>query len=416
MNLSLNDIKNQMKEKNIKLCKFFKELIKKTYFKYIIIGFFVLALIIGFLLGSGKTSREAMILKIDKAIEKNDYKEMSKIIKFENKNEKVTEENIIPLVKYYKENNIAKESLINALKQDGNNIINLKKQKKFLGEDYYLTVKLATIQIKSNIQGTAIYLNNKKYGEIGEEGILKIEGIVPGSYDLLAKNESKYAKLNKKDKINFQQDSIFEENLNGINISVNSEFKDANVYINDEDTKIKVKDFKNIGPFDIDEGYKIKLKEESPWGEIFSDEKEVKNIPAINLNIDLKNESINKEIEASLKEFYISVFEALNKEDSKLIKATTKESKEQIYNELKKEYNFLKNNYDISDLQISMEKSEIKYEEGKYKGNIVVDINYSISKKILGFEFEKEKQSKSFFNGVKYEDGKWLVIEAYKFR
>ena len=64
-------------------------------------------------------------------------------------------------------------------------------------------------------------------------------------------------------------------------------------------------------------------------------------------------------------------------------------------------------------MNLNIEKSEFKYEDSIYKGNIVVKINYDIYKKIL--PFVKESRDETFLVGLIYDDGKWVSNSIQRF-
>lgn len=79
-------------------------------------------------------------------------------------------------------------------------------------------------------------------------------------------------------------------------ITVNSNFKEGTVYINGKSSDIKVKDFVDIGPFNKEDGKKILVKADTPWGILSSQESVIGEQPVIELNIDLKDSKIMDEI------------------------------------------------------------------------------------------------------------------------
>lgn len=394
-----------------------KNLVRKPWFKYIVVIAFMLMIVLGFSLGKISANRSYALSKLSMTFSKGNTQGLASLVKVDNKNIKLTKEDVTPMMEYYRADNSRVIDLINNLKAGKEfNSLSIKSKKHWYGEEYYVALTLKSIEIKSNFPGSKVYLNNRLIGQINEEGNINAQGLVPGDYALKVENENNYGKISKEDKISFMDNSSFQENLDGIKVSVSSEFINGEVYINGEPTKILVKDFKNIGPFSKKSNYKIKIKQDTPWGEMFSEEKVLKDIPEIKLSMDLKNEALTKDVEDQVSAFYKSVFEALNKEDKELIQGTTPEVKDKLYNEMKKEYYFLKNNYNISDLEINMGNSEVKYSNDKFTGTIVVNLSYNVSKKIVGFDVLKEKQEKSFFTRISYVDGKWVVDGVDKFK
>ena len=115
--------------------------------------------------------------------------------------------------------------------------------------------------------------------------------------------------------------------LNGTLVTVKSSFGDSNVYINGEDSGIKVKDFKDVGPFPKDGSSYLTIKCNTPWGEIYSKKFYIEDHPEIKIELDLKDTIIKEDVEKVLKEFYSSVFQALNSEDKNDIRNAKDEVK-----------------------------------------------------------------------------------------
>ena len=125
------------------------------------------------------------------------------------------------------------------------------------------------------------------------------------------------------------------------------------------------------------------------------------------------NEKLMNEIEISLNTFFNSVFDALNGGDKTLIQNADESTRNKIYDDIFKKTLFFTNNYEISDMSLNIEKSEFKYEDFIYKGNVVVKINYDIYKKIL--PFVKESREETFLVGLIYDDGKWVSNSIQRF-
>ena len=197
-----------------------------------------------------------------------------------------------------------------------------------------------------------------------------------------------------------------------ININLTSNFDDAKVYINDKNINKKVSDIKNYGPISLNKETSIQLERDFPWGTIKSEKVNIENLPNINIEINMSNETLIKEVEVALNDFYSSVFEALNKNDYTLIKNSEDDTKSRIYNDIKKESLFLKNNYDLTDLNIEVKSSEFYYENETYKGNIITRLNYNVSKKLLPF-IDRDIEE-TFLTSIEYIDNTWKIISIQK--
>ena len=244
---------------------------------------------------------------------------------------------------------------------------------------------------------------------------LEIPNLIPGVYDLKIEKKAYNSNLVEEKNIVFMDNNKIDIPLNGTLVTVKSSFEDSNVYINGEDSGIKVKDFKDVGPFPKDGSTYLTIKCNTPWGEIDSQKFYIEDHPEINIELDLKDTIIKEDVEKVVKEFYSSVFQALNSEDKNDIRNAKDEVKDNIYNTLSQKYFLLKNDYDISDLQIKMENSSIERNHGVYEARIVVNVSYKIKKKILGIDVKSESIEKNFFTNMKYENGKWIVYSVQDF-
>ena len=80
-----------------------------------------------------------------------------------------------------------------------------------------------------------------------------------------------------------------EIDFNAINITVESPYQDAEVYINDVDSNLTVEEAKEIGPFNLEETNYIYIKRNFPWGEVQGEKVYIKDIPIVKANINFEN-------------------------------------------------------------------------------------------------------------------------------
>ena len=125
------------------------------------------------------------------------------------------------------------------------------------------------------------------------------------------------------------------------------------------------------------------------------------------------NEELINNVNEATNIFYSSVFDALNNSQSSLILNSHDDTKSKIYDSIKRESLFLKNNYDINDLKTELKSSEFYYENETYKGNVVVNLNYNIKKKLL--PFIQSNVEEMFLTQIEYENNNWIVIDVQKF-
>ena len=119
------------------------------------------------------------------------------------------------------------------------------------------------------------------------------------------------------------------------------------------------------------------------------------------------NDELNNIIDEVVNKFYLSSFEALNSKDKSLISGATEEVKEMVYSYINEKTFLLSNNYEITDLNVEIEKSDFKYEDNIYKVSLVTKIDYSVYKKML--PFVKNSNENSFILNLEYENGDFII-------
>lgn len=395
-------IKEFISKTTKKIKEFFKE-----HLKMVILIFIIAFLFLGYFLGNIRTTKEQAFRNLEVALEEGNTSKLTDIIRVNDK--KVSKKDLTPLVNYYKGQDSSVNNIVDQIKNGSEScILKLVDKKNILGDSYYFDLKTFNLKVLSNLEGTDIYINNKKINSSDT-----LENLIPGKYKIKGILSNKYGKIKKEEDIVLMKDEDIKLNLNGVMLTVDSDFKDADVFINGKNSGIKVSDFKDIGPIPTDGSVKVSIEQELPWGSVKGQEKDVLQNSTISLNLDMVNDKLWNEVNNDLDIFYKSVFEALGNEDKNLINCATDKVKDKVYNVLKENYIFMKNKYEIESLNIDKNKSSFKYKDGEYKGTIVCDIKYNTSKVIFGFN--KKESSKKFLTKVLYKDGKWIVYEIENF-
>ncbi|ELC8441263.1 FAD-dependent oxidoreductase [Clostridium perfringens] len=416
----MDKLKENIKEVGHKVSDFFKKgknkIIKEKDPKIIILCLISLIGIIIFLYGNVSSKRSDVIEQLANSLNKGNERALMNLIEEGDKNSGITKEELTPYINFFKEDKARVNKLIHSL-ENGEEVYStkLESRKNFWGEKWYVVIEKKDLLVSSNFQEASVYLNNNFIGTTNSSGSLEVPKLIPGIYDLKVEKKAYNSNLVEEKSIIFMDDNKVDIPLNGTLVTVKSSFDDSNVYINGEDSGIKVRDFKDVGPFPKDGSTYLTIKCNTPWGEIDSEKVYVKDHPDIKIELDLKNTVIKDDVEKVVKEFYSSVFQSLNSENKNDIKDATADVKENVYSILSQKYFFLKNDYDISDLQIKMENSSIERNHGLYEANIVVNVSYKIKKKILGINVKSEDMQKNFFTKMKYENGKWIVYNVQDF-
>ncbi|GAB6169428.1 zinc ribbon domain-containing protein [Clostridium carnis] len=404
---------SKIKEELIKFTNELKELRKsnfKSFFKrrkYIFLAVVIMFLGIGFYIGSSISSEDTLIKNLEVALKQGKSYKISGNVKMEGKKIKISE--LQPLIKYYKGDSSKVDNIIKDLRSNGNSkLFSIKEGKKFFEKSYYLELHPVSIKVETNFKEAKIYLENELL-----QGARVKTNLVPGVYSIRGELSTPYGDVKNEKEVYLMQNENVTLDLNAINISLSSKFQDADVFINEKNTGKKVKDIVNYGPIPKDKNINIFIEKEFPWGKIKGEEVLVTDIPNINLNINMVNDKLISDINNTTKNFYESVFEALNKRDYNLIGLTKEETKEKIYDGIERKSFLFKNNYELSELNTEIESSEFEFENNKYTAKIVTKINYSIYKKLL--PFVKKPMEDMYLTTMEFFEGKWIIDDIQKF-
>lgn len=376
----------------------------------LLVAFLCIFLGLGFLVGKSQYSKSYVISKLETSLKNNNEELLCKIVKINGN--KVDKKTLNPLMKYYIEDKSKVDLTINSLKNNNeSNDFKLICKNKIFGKRYYLEIKTYNLEVNSNYKEGKFSISNN-YENILSGG--KFNKLIPGIYNIKGVLESDYGNIKSKAKeITIMSDKSVDIKFNAVNVTVSSIYDDAEIYIDNKDTNIEIKDNKKFGPFPTDGSISIFIKRKFPWGTICSNEVKVKDIPNISLDINMKNDELTSEVNDSIDEFYKSVFQSLNKNDEELIVNATDEAKESIFNTLSQSYIILKNKYTVDDLSIDEDKSEFSYKDGVYSANIVVCLKYNVSKAFFGLD--KTEKKKNFFTKIIYKDNEWKVEDVDNF-
>lgn len=395
---------------SIKNNKYIKFLNKKVIIVPVIMMF---VFFLGSIVADVTHKEDVFIKKVERALEKGSTTSMLNLIKVE-KDIQLTKNDIKPLIEFYKEDTSRIKVLIESLRK-GRTMNSLTLCKNNKNSNYYLNLELNDIEIISNFQGSSVYINGLNKGQTDEDGKLKVKDLVPGVYDIEVEKKSDYGSVKKNVNVVLVDNSNINILLDANFITINSNFQDGLVYINGKNSNIKVKDFINIGPFNKDETTTLMIKAQTPWGILSSSECAIGEHPTIELNIDLKDSKVLDGVNDAINRFYFSVFKALNSEDKDDIVNARDEVKNDVYAILNRRYFWLKNSYEVTDLDIKIKNSEIDYNGDDYIGNIVVTISYKIKKQIFGINIKSEEYKENFFTQIKYENDQWIVCDINNF-
>ena len=350
-------------------------------------------------------SKKELINQLEMALLKGKENWVERNIKIDGA--KAENDELKPLIHYYLLNNKDVEQVISNLKKSNNSgNLTIESEKSLLGENYYLNLSTISINITSDIKEVIIYINGR---EVNKEELVSL---IPGTYEVAYKLKTDYGDVEETKEMDILSSGDVKIEVAAEYITLYSNFSDAKVYINEKDTKKTVSEIKKYGPIPNNKDITIYIAKDFPWGVIKSPEIKVQEDNILKIDINMANDELLATIENTLREFYNSLFDAFNNKDSALIENVEENSREEVFNSIYEKPKVFANNYTISDLELKIANSEFKYENEKYVANILVDMDYSVAKKIL--PFIKEQKEERFLLSLIYNEEKWLVESSQR--
>ena len=349
----ISDIKN-IKELGI------IEVLNRT--KVIIISLISFMMIFGFILFNAiNISEEEMLEDLKKSlITENSFK-IAKIIRV--RDEKISESEFKPLFNYYSGNEDKIKKLINELRKNGEyGNFEIKSKQGLFYKRYYIALDTVEVEFTTNTKDIKVEFEDKKFNL---QDVAQFD-VIPGIYNVKYTYETQFGDICNDINISILEDKKVELKIDGNYVTLYSNFDDAKVLINNENTGLLAKEIKNFGPIPKEKDIVIKLQREFPWGTIESDEENISNQEYIKLDISMVNDELINIVSKDINGFYESVFEGLNKRNKENIINCTDSVRDSVYNYINEKTLLFSNNYEIADMNVEIEKSDFKYEDSVY--------------------------------------------------
>lgn len=220
-----------------------------------------------YIVGSNVTKPDVVVDKFKSAVTSNDKKELKSLLFCDDSELNINDENVSMLLKYLKKNpsnlnsivsNLNKQaavaSEIKNFQKDSSMAFNIERVgKKYLFfPKYKINMQPAFIEIKASTKGIKFILDNKEIGKSDSDSFKKKYGpFMPIGYTLLADYKGKYVSLSKAYDVNLDKAS-HEESIEALNdlkyISIDSDRPEAEIFVNNKDTGVKVAEANNFGP------------------------------------------------------------------------------------------------------------------------------------------------------------------------
>lgn len=231
----------------------------KNYFKLIIGFIIILFILIGgiFIYGKSTSKTQSEIaMDFSNAISNKNADELQEILYCDNQKLQINTTNANVLIDYFTKNP-SKFSDINDNFNAGKYVdtgypLSIKEisKKFFFFPVYKVVVKPTFMKVKCNFKNFKIKVLDQTYSDLNES--TEIGPLMPGNYNITAELSNSY--LNKSEVIDV---NTFDNNCPNIEvfkdlkiIHIDSDIPNADLYINNKNTGIKVKDAKDFGPVD----------------------------------------------------------------------------------------------------------------------------------------------------------------------
>lgn len=406
---STKDFINKSKDKAFSNYKIAREKYGVKLNVCIILLAILICLLGGYVYGRNTMSKSFVLNQIEQGFKNDDVSRIRNIARCDGK--KISKKELQPLMNYFKSDRSI-DILMNELKRGvDDSLISIENKKTIFSNSYYLDIDRVNLKFDINYGNTTLFLNGEEKGKTEkDDSVINVSRVLPGVYDITTKTSSKYDTIAYNNTITaMKSDNEYYINVPGVKVSVKSDYPEAEVFLNGVDTNKKVKDFNDIGLFDVNKNNEISLKYDLPWGVVSSENYKIDGNPIININLDIKNKELEKILEEKSDDTIKSIFEALNNKDESMIKA---DNQEKIYNDFVKKEFILKNEYVLDDYNIEVDKSDVSKKDDYYHANVYVTLKYSVSKNILGFNITPKTYERKIFLSLDYKDNDWKVRDV----
>ena len=194
----------------------------------------ILSIFVMISMSSGISTKEEVISNFKTAIENKDVKLLSKTLKVDNK--RVNYENLIPIMNYYHDKMDTLLDVTKKLRADNKSgMLQIESKKNILAEEYYLNINKVSVEVKSNFNDTEVTIDNKtiKSGEI-------LENIIPGNYVASYKLKTDFGFVTGENEVTITDQDVINISVDAGNITIYSDYKDADVFIGNKNIGKKV--------------------------------------------------------------------------------------------------------------------------------------------------------------------------------
>lgn len=159
---------------------------------------------------------------------------------------------------------------------------------------YTVQVNPVYAKVQSTEDATAVYIDNQQAGTVNSNSTKKIGPFLPGTHTVKGEVKNDYGKVENEQEINGAngEDVNVEFDWSDYAVYVSSDYDDATLFVNNEDTKTEIGDIDYLGPLPMDGSVNVYAKREFDSGEKKTEAVSIKRgMTEIALNFDEENTS-----------------------------------------------------------------------------------------------------------------------------
>lgn len=243
--------------------------LKKKSVIFMGIGILCIITLVFFLIGNASNKPSDVVSKFQKAVASGNKSQLVDMLYCNDNRLKIDEKSVTPLVNYFKDNPSYLNEVVSQLNNEvarSNENLNFDSKGKFgivyMGKkylffkDYKIGIKPSFITVKTGVKDVQFSLNDNQIVKSDSKDFSKQLGpFIPGKYKLNADYKNSYESLNESHDIDFMnsnEDTINEEVFKNVSYAnINSDYPDAEIFLNNKDTGVKAKNANNFGPLAV---------------------------------------------------------------------------------------------------------------------------------------------------------------------
>lgn len=392
-----------------------KNLSKKQIIVSSIVASFLLLCFIGFKVGENMTSPERAIESFEEAIVEEDAEALADLLYSSDERLEINEETAAYFINYVKEhpsyldhltgqfedqaeslnssdNRAKAEDLDDFFEQDASVTLSKVGKTALVFDKHRFEVKPYYINIETNYPGSTILLNGEKAFTFKEEETMKEYGpVLPGQYNIENVFEGEYTTLRAKKSVNLLDTNNTPNvrlRLDGHYIEVRSNYSDAQLLVNGENTGQSIEETHQIGPVPADGAVSLQVKKDFPWGEVKSEVIAVEDDNYYNVNLS----PVTDELQSTI----FDIVESHNKQ----------------WIEASKEQDFSKYTHINDELAARYKEDVESLQENKvyYHGEGIKEIEYDLNS--FGFDTNRNGDYEVSLKVRAANHGDWIATDA----